>query len=147
MTTSETNPPKNFTILGKKVQKPARNLETFPNPSNCYRIIMESDEVTSLCPVTGQPDQYTVTIDYYPQDSCIESKSLKLYLWAFREEGHFCEALSDRIAKDIYEACRPHDVIVTVKQKPRGGIGIRARSSYPKVDEFIYGDRNGGGEL
>ncbi|MCL6611191.1 MAG: preQ(1) synthase [Peptococcaceae bacterium] len=87
---------------------------------------MESDEVTSLCPVTGQPDWETVTIEYEPDKHCIESKSLKLYLWSFREEGHFCEALDSRIAQDVQEACRPKWCRVTVRQKPRGGVKIEA---------------------
>src|SRR5208337_3778916 len=88
------------------------------------RVTMESDEVTSLCPVTGQPDWGTVIIEYAPRGLCIESKSLKLYLWSFREEGIFCEALADRIADDVFAACQPGWCLVTVVQKPRGGIKI-----------------------
>jgi 7-cyano-7-deazaguanine reductase len=119
------NPPE-FNALGKKATAPSRNLETFPKPSGVERVIMESDEVTSLCPVTGQPDWGTVTIEYAPEKSCIESKSLKLYLWSFREEGIFCEALAGHIAKDIYVACKPRWCRVTVIQKPRGGVKITA---------------------
>jgi 7-cyano-7-deazaguanine reductase len=85
---------------------------------------MESDEFTSLCPVTGQPDWSTVIIEYAPRNRCIESKSLKLYLWSFREEGIFCEALADRIAADVFAACQPGWCRATVVQKPRGGIKI-----------------------
>jgi 7-cyano-7-deazaguanine reductase len=119
------NPPE-FKALGNKAAAPARDLETFPKPPGVERVVMESDEVTSVCPVTGQPDWETVTIEYAPKKSCIESKSLKLYLWSFREEGIFCEALADRIAKDIYDACKPRWCQVTVVQKPRGGIKITA---------------------
>jgi 7-cyano-7-deazaguanine reductase len=113
-----------FAALGKQVRGPGKALESFAKPAGVTRVVMESDEVTSLCPVTGQPDWDTVTIEYAPRDLCIESKSLKLYLWSFREEGIFCEALADRIATDIFDACQPDWCRVTVAQKPRGGIKI-----------------------
>jgi 7-cyano-7-deazaguanine reductase len=113
-----------FEALGKQVREPRRVLETFAKPAGVIRVAMESDEVTSLCPVTGQPDWGTVIIEYAPSDLCIESKSLKLYLWSFREEGIFCEALADRIAADVFAACQPGWCRVTVVQKPRGGIKI-----------------------
>jgi len=115
-----------FEALGKVVREPRRQLEVFPKPPGVEKVVMESDEVTSLCPVTGQPDWETVTIEYAPNEHCIESKSLKLYLWSFRQEGVFCEALASRIANDVYSACRPHWCKVTVTQKPRGGIKIIA---------------------
>ena len=115
-----------FNALGKKVTAPSRNLEIFPKPSGVERVTMESDEVTSVCPVTGQPDWETVTIEYAPEKYCIESKSLKLYFWSFREEGIFCEALAGQIAKDVYAACKPRWCRVTVLQKPRGGVKITA---------------------
>jgi 7-cyano-7-deazaguanine reductase len=117
-----------FEALGKTVRNPRKKLEVFPKPAGVETVVMESDEVTSLCPVTGQPDWETVTIEYAPKDLCIESKSLKLYLWSFRQEGVFCEALAARIAKDISEACHPLWVEVVVAQKPRGGIKIVAKS-------------------
>lgn len=113
-----------FKVLGKRVAAPERRLETFPTPPGVTRVTLESDEVTSLCPVTGQPDWETVIIEFAPGKSCIESKSLKLYLWSFRQEGIFCEALASRIAADVYEACQPRFCRVTVVQKPRGGIKI-----------------------
>ncbi|MBN1663800.1 MAG: preQ(1) synthase [Deltaproteobacteria bacterium] len=118
--------PPEFAALGKKVAAPTCTLETFPKPAGVERVVLESDEVTSLCPVTGQPDWETVTIEFAPVNSCIESKSLKLYLWSFREEGIFCEALAGQIAKDIYDACKPRWCRVTVVQKPRGGVKITA---------------------
>lgn len=121
-----------FEALGKTVREPRRQLEVFPAPPGVQKVTMESDEVTSLCPVTGQPDWETVVIEYAPKESCIESKSLKLYLWSFREEGHFCEALADRIARDVYAACQPHWARATVIQKPRGGIKITATAEVPK---------------
>lgn len=117
-----------FKALGKTVQEPVRCLETFPAPVGVNTVIMESDEVTSLCPVTGQPDWETVTVEYAPKQACIESKSFKLYLWSFRDEGVFCEALSAQIAADIVAACDPHWVEVTVTQKPRGGVKLVAKA-------------------
>ena len=117
-----------FSALGKNVRKPSRTLDTFSKPDGVETVIMESDEVTSLCPVTGQPDWETVTIEYAPDKACIESKSLKLYLWSFREEGAFCEALAAQIAKDIAAACKPFWVEVVVTQKPRGGVKLVAKA-------------------
>lgn len=124
-----------FEALGKTVRQPRQKLEVFPAPLGVQKVTMESDEVTSLCPVTGQPDWETVIIEYAPKESCIESKSLKLYLWSFREEGHFCEALADKIANDVYAACQPHWARVTVIQKPRGGIKITATAEVPRNGE------------
>jgi len=118
----------NFEILGKKVSTPMRKLEVFPTPEHVKRVVLDSDEVTSLCPVTGQPDWERVCIEFEPDKFCIESKSLKLYLWSFREEGAFCESLSSKIAQDIFDACKPYWVKVTIYQKSRGGITITAES-------------------
>jgi len=123
-----------FKALGKSTRTPSRELETFPAPASVTRVVLESDEVTSLCPVTGQPDWDIVRIEYEPQDLCIESKSLKLYLWSFREEGVFCEAFAARIAKDVFDAIKPKSVIVTVTQKPRGGITICAEARLPETN-------------
>jgi len=89
---------------------------------------MHSDELAAVCPVTGQPDLYVATIDYRPQGLCLESKSLKLYLGGFRNEGHFCEALAVRIRDDVAAALElpAEDVTVTLEQKARGGITITA---------------------
>lgn len=119
-----------FEALGKPVREPRKKLEVFPKPPHVEIVTLETDEVTSLCPVTGQPDFETVIVEYAPDKYCIESKSFKLYLWSFREEGIFCESLADTIAKDIYEACQPHWCKVTVIQKPRGGIKITASALY-----------------
>ena len=115
-----------FTILGKAVNEPTKRLETFEKPPNVSVVTLKSDEVTSLCPITGQPDWETVVIEYAPDRLCIESKSLKLYFWSFRNEGCFCEALADQIANDVFGACNPFWCKVTVIQKPRGGIEITA---------------------
>ena len=118
-----------FEILGKDVPEPRRQLEVFAKPSGVERVVLESDEVTSLCPVTGQPDWETVIIEYVPDQYCIESKSLKLYFWSFRQEGVFCEGLAAQIATDIAAACQPFSCKVTVIQNPRGGIRITATAT------------------
>lgn len=115
-----------FEVLGKTVRHPVKKLDVFPAPPNMVEVTLTSDEVTSLCPVTGQPDWETVTIKYIPDKLCIESKSLKLYLWSFREEGVFCESLASRIYTDVVNACKPRWCQVTVRQKPRGGVAIEA---------------------
>jgi 7-cyano-7-deazaguanine reductase len=117
--------------LGSIGRGPRRELETFPAPAGLARVVLESDEVTSLCPVTGQPDWDSVRIEFEPAAKCIESKSLKLYLWSFREEGVFCEAFAARIAADVFAACTPRSVTVTVTQKPRGGVTITAQARLP----------------
>src|SRR3990172_11271108 len=89
--------------------KPSREVETFPNPEpgRDYEIQMTCPEFTCLCPRTGQPDFATFTLTYVPDRSCIELKSLKLYLWSFRNEGHFHEAVTNRIFYDLVNACQP----------------------------------------
>jgi 7-cyano-7-deazaguanine reductase len=116
-----------FRALGKKVREARQDLETFPCPPDVKLVTLTSDEFTSLCPVTGQPDFSTVRIAYEPNELCLESKSLKLYLWSFRNEGHFCEALSSRIAHDVLDTLGARRVEVEVTQRPRGGITIVAR--------------------
>jgi 7-cyano-7-deazaguanine reductase len=120
-----------FKALGNRASEPSRSLEVFPAPAHVRKVVLESDEVTSLCPVTGQPDWETVRIEFEPGPYCIESKSLKLYLWSFREEGAFCEALAARIAQDVFTACKPRWVKVLITQKSRGGITISAEASLP----------------
>lgn len=122
-----------FKSLGKTTRAPSRELETFPTPASVTKVVLESDEVTSLCPVTGQPDWETVRIEFEPGARCIESKSLKLYLWSFREEGVFCEALAAKIAQDVFDAIKPKSVTVTITQKPRGGITISAEARLPQT--------------
>lgn len=114
-----------FKALGNKVTE-FTTFETFDKPERIRDIIMRSDEVTALCPVTGQPDQYKVEINYAPAHRCIESKTLKLYLQSFRMKGLFCEAFASQIADDISLAIKPKFISVTVTQKPRGGVSIEA---------------------
>ena len=91
---------------------------------------MVSDELTAICPITSQPDLYVATIEFWPDALCIESKSLKLYLSGFRNEGHLCEALAVKIRDDVAEALElpPDKARVTLVQKARGGITITATS-------------------
>jgi len=116
-----------FVALGHAGSEHYAGLETFPNPG-VTRVEMTSDELTAMCPVTGQPDLYRATIDYQPGALCLESKSLKLYLMSFRNEGVFGEALAVRIRDDVATALElePASVRVTLVQKPRGGITITA---------------------
>jgi 7-cyano-7-deazaguanine reductase len=118
-----------FVALGHPGSERYVGLETFANPGVSH-VEMTSDELTAICPVTRQPDLYVATIEFWPQALCIESKSLKLYLSEFRNEGHFCEALAVRIRDDVAEALElpPDKVRVTLKQKARGGITITATS-------------------
>ena len=116
-----------FVALGHAGSDSYAGLETFPNPG-VSRVEMRSDELAAVCPVTGQPDLYVASIGYEPKELCLESKSLKLYLAGFRNEGAFCEALAVRIRDDVAAALElPHDrVCVTLEQKARGGITITA---------------------
>ena len=118
-----------FVALGHSGSDHYAGLETFANPG-VSRVEMTSDELTAVCPVTRQPDLYVATIEYWPQELCVESKALKLYLSGFRNEEHFCEALAVKIRDDIAKvlALPPDKVRVTVKQKSRGGITITATS-------------------
>lgn len=105
-------------------------LEFFPNPQRTtpYEIEINAPEMTCLCPKTGQPDFATIYVKYSPDERCVESKSFKLYLGSFRNEGMFHEDCTNRIAKDLFELLDPHWVEVTGKFTPRGGI-----SFHPKV--------------
>jgi 7-cyano-7-deazaguanine reductase len=118
-----------FVALGSPGSEAYAGLETFPNPG-VSRVEMTSDELTAMCPITSQPDMYKATIVYEPLERCLESKSLKLYLMQFRNEGHFCEALAVRVRDDVAEALDvpPERVVVTLVQKARGGITIAATS-------------------
>jgi 7-cyano-7-deazaguanine reductase len=115
--------------LGQPGSEAYAGLETFPNPG-VSRVEMTSDELTAVCPVTGQPDLYTAVIEYSPGPLCLESKSLKLYLARYRNEGAFCEELAVRIRNDVAEALElaSEQVRVRLTQKARGGITITATS-------------------
>jgi len=120
-----------LTILGATVRHPVEHLETFPAPAGCRRVRFTCEEVTSMCPVTEQPDLSTVVIEYEPAARCVESKSLKLYLWSFREAAVFAEQLAVDIAAEVRSAADPAWVEVTVTQRARGGIVIETVSRLP----------------
>jgi len=102
----------------------ARDLETFPNPNpgRDYHIHMEIPEFSCLCPKTGQPDFATLFLDYIPNQTCVELKSLKLYIWSYRNEGAFHEAVTNRIVNDLVTATQPRFLRLTAKFFVRGGI-------------------------
>ncbi|MHB8641425.1 MAG: preQ(1) synthase [Gaiellaceae bacterium] len=116
-----------FVALGHAGSEHYAGLETFPNPG-VVEVELTSDELSAMCPITGQPDLYIAAIVYRPDALCLESKSLKLYLSRFRNEGAFCEALAVRIRDDVAEALQLEKaaVEVTLEQKSRGGITITA---------------------
>ncbi len=116
----------NFKALGKRVNAPSKELETFPRPEHLTVVRFSSEELTSFCPVTDQPDFNTVEIEYYPRELCVESKSLKLYLWSFREERIFGEGLASAIAADLVQALEPTYCRVTLIQNIRGGMQLTA---------------------
>jgi len=99
--------------------------EAFAAP-DLQRVVMTATEFTSICPRSGQPDFGSVVIEYTPRERCIESKALKVYLWSYRDEPAFCEALAARIADDLMEAIEPTSLRVEVQQSIRGGIEIVA---------------------
>jgi 7-cyano-7-deazaguanine reductase len=104
--------------------RPSTKLATFanPRPARDYRIHMEIPEFTCLCPRTGQPDFATLTLDYVPAARCVELKSLKLYVWSYRNVGAFHEAVTNRILEDLVRATRPRFMRLTAKFNVRGGI-------------------------
>ncbi len=115
-----------FKALGQQTNGPSKELETFPKPAHVKVVKFKSDELTSFCPITGQPDFNTVEILYHPHQHCIESKSLKLYLWSFRDEPIFGEGLASQIATDIYNATQATYCRVTLNQNVRGGLELEA---------------------
>ncbi len=109
------------------------NLELFdnPRPGRDYNISINCPEFTSVCPKTGQPDFGTIIIDYCPDKSCIELKSLKYYMQSFRNKGIFYEALVNQILDDLVAACKPKRMKITARFTPRGGITTEVTVQYP----------------
>jgi 7-cyano-7-deazaguanine reductase len=103
------------------------SIETFPNPrpERDYQIEIRCPEFTSVCPKTGHPDFGEITIHYVPGEACLELKSLKYYLFAYRNQGIFYEAVTNKILDDLVAACRPRRMTVTGAFTPRGGITTR----------------------
>lgn len=112
--------------------QPSKQLETFPNPhpERDYEINMECPEFTCVCPKTGQPDFATIRIRYVPDKSCVELKSLKLYLWSYRNEGAFHEAVTNKILDDLVRAIAPRKMTVVGDFNVRGGIHTTVTASH-----------------
>ena len=104
--------------------KPDKSLETFENPKLApdYTIRIDIPEFTCLCPKTGQPDFATINVEYVPDKLCVELKALKMYIWSFRDEGAFHEAVSNQILSDLVDACQPRFMRITAEFNVRGGI-------------------------
>lgn len=113
--------------------RPSKELESFPNPrpERDYEIRFEAPEFTCLCPRTGQPDFATLHVRYVPDELCVELKSLKLYLWSFRDEGHYHEAVTNRVLDDLVALLAPRRITVTAEFNVRGGIRTVVEASYP----------------
>jgi len=122
-----------LTLLGRGA-KPTRKLETFPNhhPERDYVVTLKTEEFTSVCPATGQPDYARLTIQYIPDKKIVESKSLKLYLWSYRNEGAFHEHVTNVILDDLVSALKPRWCKVTADFSVRGGISITFDGEYKK---------------
>ena len=112
--------------------QPSKFLETFanPRPERDFEIAMECPEFTCVCPKTGQPDFATIRITYVPDQLCVELKSLKLYLWSYRNEGTFHEAVTNKILDDLVAACRPRKMTVVGDFNVRGGIHTKVTATY-----------------
>ena len=114
--------------------RPSKRLETFTNPmpQRDYRIRMEIPEFTCLCPMTGQPDFATLILEYVPDRACVELKSLKLYVWSYRNEGAYHEAVTNRILDDLVRATKPRSMRLVAKFNVRGGIYTSVVAEYRK---------------
>lgn len=115
-----------FRALGHPSSAPSRALETFPSPTNVTVVRFTSEELTAFCPVTHQPDFYEFELEFRPDTLCIESKSLKLFLWSYREERCFAEQLAGEIAQQVVAAIAPKYCKVTLRQQVRGGLQLTA---------------------
>jgi len=114
----------NNEALGAQINRPEKDLEVFdnPNPERDYHIRIDSPEFTCLCPKTGQPDFAEIKLDYVPDQRCVELKSLKLYYWSFRDEGHFHEKVTNMIADDLIRVLDPRYLKVQAVFNVRGGV-------------------------
>ncbi len=123
---------KGLSLLGSEKNEPSKNLETFPNkhPERDYVVTLETDEFTCICPKTGQPDFAVITINYIPDKKIVETKSLKLYFWSYRNEGTFQEHVANVILDDLVEALDPRWCEVMADFSARGGIGITIKAEH-----------------
>ncbi len=130
----------NNQILGREARGPisAEQLDTVPwnHGDTDATVEFSTDELTAICPVTGQPDFYELTLIYRPRSRLLESKAMKLYLWGFRERGMFAEDMAASLLKDLVAACDPVEMTVDLTQRVRGGLKIRTVVRHP-------GDRQG----
>jgi len=122
-----------LTLLGRD-SKPIKELETFPNrhPERDYVVTLRTEEFTCVCPATGQPDFARLNVQYIPDKKIVESKSLKFYLWSFRDEGVFHEHVTNVILDDLVSALKPRWCKVTAEFAVRGGISITVDAEYKK---------------
>jgi 7-cyano-7-deazaguanine reductase len=125
-----------ITILGHKAG-PSKKLEAFPNrtPGRYYLVTLETEEFTCLCPITGQPDFAKIRVEYIPAEKIVESKSYKLYLWSYRDEGVFHEHVVNQILDDLVTALDPHWIKVTGVFNVRGGITIKVDVEHVRTPE------------
>ena len=116
---------------------PSKELEHFPNPKPArdYTIRIDSPEFTCLCPKTGQPDFATIELEYVPDERCVELKSWKLYLWSYRDEGAFHEAVTNRILDDLVAALDPEEMTIEADFYVRGGIHTVVEASHYRGEE------------
>lgn len=114
--------------------RPSKNLETFqnPTPERDYLIHLRIPEFTCLCPRTGQPDFATLFVDYVPDALCVELKSLKLYIWSYRDQGAFHEAVTNQILNDLVRVLAPRRLRVIARFNVRGGIYTTVTAEYRK---------------
>ena len=138
---TELNPEhENLTQLGQGGTQPKRYLETFPNrnPERDYVVELKTSEFTCICPKTGQPDFADILIRYVPDQKIVESKSLKLYLWTFRDQGTFHEPFANLLLDDLVSALDPRWCRVEVDFNARGGIGIIVSAEHGTPPEIAY---------
>ncbi|MBN8620552.1 MAG: NADPH-dependent 7-cyano-7-deazaguanine reductase QueF [Anaerolineae bacterium] len=132
----QSDPTAGLTLLGHEVRGVVRQLETFPNqhPGRHYTVTLVCPEFTCVCPMTGQPDFATITIRYIPDQRIVESKSLKLYLWSYRNEGVFHEHVTNQILDDLVAALDPVECHVTGAFAVRGGIALTVEAHHQKAN-------------
>jgi 7-cyano-7-deazaguanine reductase len=128
-----------LTLLGNDSSQPSKQLETFPNrhPGRNYIVTLTTDEFTCICPVTNQPDFAQIKIQYIPDQKIVESKSLKLYIWSFRNEGVFHEHVANVILDDLVDALDPRWIEVIADFSVRGGIAISVKAEHQQNKDSV----------